>query len=48
MDKERLANLLHHAIVLLEEEYGCCEELMKTDLAYKLGITQEEYDEIMA
>lgn len=48
MDKERLMNLLHNAIVLLEEEYSCWEELMKTDLAYKLGITQEEYDEIMA
>ena len=48
MDKERLANLLYNAIVLLEEEYGCCEELMKTDLADKMGITQEEYDEIMA
>ncbi len=48
MNKERLEALLYNAIVLLEETNSCCEELMQTDLADRLGITQEEYDEIMA
>ena len=48
MDNQRLKVLLYNAIVILEEQ-NCCElGLMDTDLADDIGITQEEYDEIMS
>lgn len=45
MTKERLKILLQNALESLEETSGCL--IMGTDLEYDLGITQEEYDEIM-
>lgn len=45
MNEERLKILLYNAIVFLEEVYSC--NTMESDLADELGITQEEYDEIM-
>ena len=42
--RERLKTLLYNAIVLLEEH---CGAVINTDLESELGITQEEYDEIM-
>lgn len=48
MDNQRCKTLLYNVIVILEEQ-NCCElNLMNTDLADELGITQEEYDEIMS
>lgn len=44
MPYERLLTLMHNAIVLLEDDYGA---VMDTDLEEELGITREEYDEIM-
>ena len=43
MEKERLKTLLYNALVLLEEN----GTIMGTDLEEEVGITQEEYDEIM-
>lgn len=37
--------LLQNALGLLEENYG--EKIMESDLADELGITQEEYDELL-
>lgn len=48
MDNQRLKTLLYNAIVILEEQNGCELGLMDTDLAEELGITQEEYDEVMS
>ncbi len=42
---ERLEALLYNALVLLEEEYS--EQIIGSDLEEKIGITAEEYDEIM-
>lgn len=42
----RLKRLLQRAIEALEDTTGGVG-LMETDLADKIGITQEEYDEIM-
>lgn len=43
MENERLKTLLYNALVLLEENGA----IMRTDLEEEVGITQEEYDEIM-
>lgn len=43
MENERLKTLLYNALVLLEENGA----IMGTDLEEEVGITQEEYDEIM-
>lgn len=42
MDNNRLMTLLHNAIICLEE-YGCEGEQLEIDI----GITQEEYNEVM-
>lgn len=41
---ERVADLLYNALVRLEDDYI---DIMDTDLADDLGITQEEYDWVM-
>ena len=46
MEQERMKVLLQNALGLLEENYG--EKIMESDLADELGITQEEYDELLA
>lgn len=48
MDNQRIKTLLYNAIVILEEQNGCELGLMDTDLAEELGMTQEEYDEVMS
>lgn len=45
MDEERVRTLLHNALVLLESICEC--GVMGCDLEDEVGITQEEYDEIM-
>lgn len=45
MEKERMKVLLQNALGLLEENYG--EKTMESHLADELGITQEEYDELL-
>lgn len=45
MEQERMKVLLQNALGLLEENYG--EKIMESDLADELGITQEEYDELL-
>lgn len=45
MTQERMKILLTNALTILEDEYEC--NIMHCDLEDKLGITQEEYDEIM-
>lgn len=45
MEKERMKVLLQNALGLIEEDYG--ERIMESHLADELGITQEEYDELL-
>lgn len=46
MTLERMKELLHDAIYLLECSYTAGDTLMGTDLEGDLNITQDEYDEI--
>ena len=43
MTEERLKTLLFNAISLLEDEFDYCID----DVVQELGITSEEYDEVM-
>lgn len=45
MDKKRLLTLLANALEYIEEMTNC--GIMEGDIADAIGITSEEYDEIM-
>ena len=45
MEADRLKVLLCNALTFLEEAYST--NIIGSDLEYELGITQEEYDEVM-
>lgn len=45
LTEDRLKVLLYNALTFLEEEYST--GIMESDLEDELGITQEEYDEVM-
>lgn len=50
MDTKRLKTLLYNAIDLLKDSYNIDDTLVSiedTDLLDELGMTQEEYDEIL-
>lgn len=42
MNKDRLKTLLYNAIVLIEQDYDSIDSLIE-----ELGMTSEEYDEVM-
>lgn len=47
MENERLRTLLYNAIVCLEDQYGSYESWSEDELLEELGMTKEEYNEIM-
>lgn len=44
---ERLKTLLYNAIVCLEDQYGSYESWSENELLEELGMTEDEYIEIM-
>lgn len=46
-ENERLRTLLYNAIVCLEDQYGGYESWSEDELLEELGMTKEEYNEIM-
>lgn len=46
-ENKRLRTLLNNAIVCLEDQYGGYESWSEDELLEELGMTKEEYNEIM-
>lgn len=47
LTRNRLMTLIYNTLIILEEQNNCEGELMETNLADEIGLTEEEYRYIM-